>query len=38
MPYYDRADTSQGIGATKSNKGKECMIYHSWFFNHGFKF
>ena len=31
-------NTSKGIAPTKSNKSKECMIYHYCFFNHGFKF
>ena len=26
------------IDPTKSNKSRECMICHYWFFNHGFKF
>ena len=38
MLYYDRIDISKGIDRTKSNKSKECMICHYWFFNHGFKF
>ena len=38
MLYYDRIDISKGIYATKSIKSKECMIYHYWLFNHGFKF
>ena len=38
MLYYDRIDTSKGIDLAKSNKSKECMICHSFFFNHGFKF
>ena len=29
---------SEGIDPCKSNKRKECMIFHYWFFNHGFKF
>ena len=35
MLYYD---ISEGIDATKSNKSRECMICHYFFFNHGFKF
>ena len=31
-------DIAEGIDPTKSNKSKECMIFHYWFFNHGFKF
>ena len=38
MLYYDRIYTSEGIDLAKSNKSKECMICHYWFFNHGFKF
>ena len=37
MLYYDRIDISEGIDPTKSNKSRECMICHYWFFNHGFK-
>ena len=32
MLYYDRTDP------TKSNKSRECMVCHYFFFNHGFKF
>ena len=38
MLYYDRSDISKRICYTKSNKSRECMIYHYWLFNHGFKF
>ena len=38
MLYYDRIDRSEGIDPTKSNKSRECMISHYWFFNHRFKF
>ena len=38
MLYYDRIGLNEGIDPTKSNKSKECMICHYWFFNHGFKF
>ena len=38
MLYYDKIDRSKAIDPTKSNRSKECMIYHYWFFNHGFKF
>ena len=38
MLHYDRIDISEGIDPTKSNRSKECMIFHYWFFNHGFKF
>ena len=37
MLCYDRIDISDGVDLVKSNKSKECMIYHYWFFNHGFK-
>ena len=30
MLYYDRIDIA------KSNNSKKCMIWHYWFFNHGF--
>ena len=36
--YYDRFYVSEGTDSTKSNKSRECMICHYWFFNHGFKF
>ena len=36
--YYDRIDISKGNDPTKSNKCRECMICHYFFFNHGFKF
>ena len=38
MLYYERIDMSKGTDPTKSDKSKECMIYHYWFFNHRFKF
>ena len=38
MLYYNRIDKREGTDPTKSNKSKECMICHYWFFNHGFKF
>ena len=34
----NRIDISEGIDPTKSNRSKECMICHYWFFNHGFRF
>ena len=37
MVHYDRTDIREGIGS-KSNRSKECMICHYWFFNHSFKF
>ena len=38
MLYHDRIEISEGIDSTKSNRVKECMIYHYWFFNHELKF
>ena len=38
MLYYDIIDRSGGIDPTKSNRSKECIIWHYWFFNQGFKF
>ena len=38
MLYYDRIDISEEIDLAKSNKSKECMICHYFFFNHRFKF
>ena len=38
MLYYDRIDLSEAIDLGKSNCSKECMVYHYWFFNHGFKY
>ena len=38
MLHFDRIDIREGTDPTKSNKNKECMIYHHWVFNHGFKF
>ena len=38
MLYYDRINISDGIDPTKSNRSKECMIFHYWLFNHGYKF
>ena len=31
-------DIRKGTDHTKSNKNKECMISHCWFFNYGFNF
>ena len=36
--YYGRIDISEGIGPTKSNKTKKCMICCYWFVNDGFEF
>ena len=38
MLPYGRTDIIEGIDPTKSNKTRECMICHYWFFNRGFKF
>ena len=38
MLYYNRIDLSEGIGVTKSNNSKECLICYYRFFNYGFKF
>ena len=38
MLYYDRIDISKGIDLAKSNRNKECMICHYWFFKHGLEF
>ena len=38
MRYYDRNGINQGIDLAKSNKSKECMNCHYWFFNLEFKF
>ena len=38
MVYYDRIDISKGTDPTKSNRSKECLIFHYSFFNHGLKF
>ena len=35
---YKSCVTGKGIDLSKSNKNKECMICHYWFFNHGFNF
>ena len=38
MLYFDRIDISERIDPTKSNRSKECMICHYWFFNNELKF
>ena len=38
MLYCNRTDLSEGIDVAKSNNSNKCMVYHYWFFNHGFKF
>ena len=30
--HYNRVDVSEGIDINKSNKLKEYMIYHYWYF------
>ena len=32
MLEYDRIDISEGIDADKTNKSKECMLCHYWYF------
>ena len=32
MLEYDRIDTSEGIDVDMSNKSKECMLCHYWYF------
>ena len=38
MLYYDRIDISEKTDFTETNKSKQCMICHCWFFNYEFKF
>ena len=39
MLQYGRIDISKGIAINKSNKSKECVICHYWFFKDtGYKF
>ena len=39
MLQYERIDVSEGIDINKSNKSKECMLCHYWYFkDFGFKF
>ena len=39
MLQYQRIDVSEGIDVNKSNKSKERMICHNWYFEDiGFKF
>ena len=39
MLQHEKIDDSEGIGMNKSNKIKECMLCHYWYFeNIGFKF
>ena len=32
MLEYDRLDISEGIHVNKTNKSKECMLCHYWYF------
>ena len=32
MLEYDRIDFSEGIDVNKTNKSKECMLCHYWYF------
>ena len=32
MLEYDRIDISEGTDADKTNKSKECMLCHCWYF------
>ena len=32
MSKYDRIDISEGIDADKTNKSRECMFCHYWYF------
>ena len=32
MLEYDRIDVSEGIDVDKTNKSKECNIWHCWYF------
>ena len=34
MLEYERIDVSDGIGADMTNKSKECMLCHYWYFLH----
>ena len=39
MLQYEKMDISEGIDLNKSNKSKECMIYHYWYFKDiGYKY
>ena len=31
MIQYEKIDVSEGIDLNKSNKSRECMIYHYWY-------
>ena len=32
MSEYDRINISEGIDLNKTNKSKECMLCHHWYF------
>ena len=32
MMQYERTDVSEGVDLNKSDKSKECMISHYWYF------
>ena len=32
MLEYDRIDISEGIDVDMSNKSKECILFHYWYF------
>ena len=38
MLHYDRIDLHGGIDPGNINNGKECIVCHNWYSNHGFKF
>ena len=39
MLQYEKTDVSEGTGINKSNKSKECIICHYWYFKDiGYKF
>ena len=38
MLYYDSIGITEETDPDKSNGSNECMIFHYWFFNSGFKF
>ena len=38
MLYYDRINLNEGIAVAKRNNSKKCIVFHYWYFNHGYKF
>ena len=36
--YVDRTDLDEEIDLTKSSNCKDCIVYHYWYSNNGFKF